>query len=85
MGIYCTGLPKLPLSQPDAACSHATIPVVHMPSLIRDLRTATCESGLLQLVAHATKVYGLWRNACVLGVIAPLLHDIIEESWAMTA
>ncbi|KAJ7856849.1 hypothetical protein B0H14DRAFT_3641385 [Mycena olivaceomarginata] len=102
MGIYCTRLPKLPLSQPDAAYSHATIPVVPIclpppgtfallhaylytqnPGTLA-LLTPPQESGLLQLVAHATKVHGLWRNARALGVIAPLLYDVVEESWAKT-
>ncbi|KAJ7815364.1 hypothetical protein B0H14DRAFT_2847849, partial [Mycena olivaceomarginata] len=102
MGIYCTRLPKLPLSQSDVACSHATIPVVPIclpspgtfallhaylytqnPGTLA-LLTPPQESGLLQLVPHATKVHGLWRNACALGVIAPLLYDVIEESWAKT-
>ncbi|KAJ7939987.1 hypothetical protein B0H13DRAFT_2300043 [Mycena leptocephala] len=90
MGIYCTRLPKAPFSQSDVACSHATIPALLHAYLYTQnpgtlaLLTPPQESGLLQLVPHATKVHSLWRNACALGVIAPLLYDVIEESWAKT-
>ncbi|KAJ7833548.1 hypothetical protein B0H14DRAFT_2800617, partial [Mycena olivaceomarginata] len=102
MRIYCTRLHKLPLSKPDAASSHATVPVVpvclpspgtfallHAYLYTQNPRTLSPltplqEASLPQLVVHATEVHGLWRNACALGVISPLLYDVIEESWAKT-
>ncbi|KAJ7906863.1 hypothetical protein B0H13DRAFT_2504695 [Mycena leptocephala] len=41
-----------------------------------------CESNLMQLAAHTSKVHGLWCNACALGVVDPHLYDVTEAAWA---
>ncbi|KAJ6591220.1 hypothetical protein DFH09DRAFT_1358575 [Mycena vulgaris] len=68
---------------------HRQLPVRHqarrIPSPRRSSpRSRPCESDLLQLVTHATKIHGLWRNACALGVVDPQLYDVVEASWAHT-
>ncbi|KAJ7057184.1 hypothetical protein C8F01DRAFT_1233606 [Mycena amicta] len=54
-----------------------------------DLRTALktpcdADGDLLRLAAHAHKVHGLWRNACILGVVDERFYEIVEEAWAQT-
>ncbi|KAJ7790600.1 hypothetical protein B0H14DRAFT_2939033 [Mycena olivaceomarginata] len=78
-------VPVVPLCLP----SPGTFPLLHAYLYTQNPRTLAPlmplqEASLPQLVVHATKVHGLWRNACALGVISPLLYEVIEESWAKT-
>ncbi|KAJ7742741.1 hypothetical protein DFH07DRAFT_1063687 [Mycena maculata] len=98
-GTHCANLPALPASQPSTSSARATVPVVPVrlpspetfPLLQSYLYTQQppslappCDSDLLRLAPHAKKVYGLWRNACVLGVVDAPLYDAIEASWERT-
>ncbi|KAJ7026537.1 hypothetical protein C8F04DRAFT_1238546 [Mycena alexandri] len=74
----------LPLPSPETfSLLHAYLytqqPAVLLASLARP-----CETDLLQLAAHANKIHGLWRNACLLGLVDAQLYDVIEASWEST-
>ncbi|KAJ7481727.1 hypothetical protein FB451DRAFT_1085388 [Mycena latifolia] len=77
-------LPVVPLRLP----SPETFALLHsylytqQPATLLAALAPSCESDLLQLAGHATKVHGLWRNACALGVVDARLYDVIEASWA---
>ncbi|KAJ7216469.1 hypothetical protein GGX14DRAFT_604842 [Mycena pura] len=97
---HCAALPALPPSlSAGSSSAHATLPVIslRLPSpetfalLHAYLYTHNlavlappCDGDLLQLVAHAHKIHGLWRNACALGVVDERLYDAVEEAWART-
>ncbi|KAJ7793459.1 hypothetical protein B0H14DRAFT_3889299 [Mycena olivaceomarginata] len=76
---------------PSALPSPETFPLLHaylytqQPATLRASLTYPCESAsdLLQLATHASKIHGLWRNACTLGVVDPQLYDVIEASWSI--
>ncbi|KAJ7628617.1 hypothetical protein FB45DRAFT_918767 [Roridomyces roridus] len=79
-------IPVVPLCLP----SLETFPLLHAylytqntPALLASL-APPCEADLLRLTQHARKVYGLWSNACALGVVDGLLYDAIEASWEAT-
>ncbi|KAJ7792264.1 hypothetical protein B0H14DRAFT_2932101 [Mycena olivaceomarginata] len=61
-------------------CTHTSTP--SSPPPLRASLAYPCESAsdLLQLATHASKIHGLWRNACTLGVVDPQLYDVIEAS-----
>ncbi|KAJ7799014.1 hypothetical protein B0H14DRAFT_1711731 [Mycena olivaceomarginata] len=96
MRIYCTRLHKLPPLETrrcwftllsllcQCAFPHRGPSRCYMRTFTRRIRGRSPRLRLPQLVVHATEVHGLWRNACALGVISPLLYDVIEESWAKT-
>ncbi|KAF8178117.1 hypothetical protein K438DRAFT_2022036 [Mycena galopus ATCC 62051] len=79
-------IPVVPLRLP----SPETFPLLHaylytqQPSTLLASLGLPCESDLLRLATHASKIYGLWRNACTLGVVDPQLYDAIEASWENT-
>ncbi|KAJ7057171.1 hypothetical protein C8F01DRAFT_1028755 [Mycena amicta] len=56
------------------------------PSYLRTALKTPCDADgdLLRLAAHAHKVHGLWRNACILGVVDERFYEIVEEAWAQT-
>ncbi|KAJ7792256.1 hypothetical protein B0H14DRAFT_3890079 [Mycena olivaceomarginata] len=76
---HCARLPTLPLSQPSTSSPSATIPVV--PFCLPSPETFPAAA---HLATHASKIHGLWRNACTLGVVDPQLYDVIEASWEHT-
>nr|GAT55417.1 predicted protein [Mycena chlorophos] len=57
------------------------------PSVLRTALKTPCEAeaegDLLRLAAHAQKIHGLWRNACVLGLVDTdgRAFEVIEEAW----
>ncbi|KAF7319320.1 hypothetical protein HMN09_00269600 [Mycena chlorophos] len=53
------------------------------PSILRAALKTPCEADgdLLRLAAHARKIYGLWQNACLLGLVDARAFEVIEESW----
>ncbi|KAK7042267.1 hypothetical protein R3P38DRAFT_3260301 [Favolaschia claudopus] len=64
---------------------HGYLYTQHSPLLRRRSRPSVrSRIDLLQLATHASKIHGLWRNACALGVVDAQLYDIIEESWERT-
>ncbi|KAJ7120971.1 hypothetical protein C8R44DRAFT_705717 [Mycena epipterygia] len=79
-------IPVVPLRLP----SPETFPLLHshlymqQPAALLAALAPPCEADLLRLAAHARKVYGLWRNACALGVVDTQLYDIVEASWERT-
>ncbi|KAJ7846101.1 hypothetical protein B0H14DRAFT_2584386 [Mycena olivaceomarginata] len=81
-------IPVVPFCLP----SPETFPLLHaylytqQPATLRAFFAYPCESAsdLLQLATHASKIHGLWRNACTLGVVDPQLYDVIEASWEHT-
>ncbi|KAJ7173135.1 hypothetical protein C8R43DRAFT_1119937 [Mycena crocata] len=81
-----TTVPVVPLRLP----SPETFPLLHaylytqQPETLLAALAPPCESDLLRLATHSHKIHGLWRNACVLGVVDEPLYDIIESSWEQT-
>ncbi|KAJ7177857.1 hypothetical protein C8R46DRAFT_1075129 [Mycena filopes] len=81
-----TTVPVVPLRLP----SPETFPLLHaylytqQPATLLASLARPCETDLLQLAAHANKIRGLWRNACLLGVVDAPLYDVIEASWEST-
>ncbi|KAJ7026541.1 hypothetical protein C8F04DRAFT_1045526 [Mycena alexandri] len=81
-----TTVPVVPLRLP----SPATFSLLHaylytqQPATLLASLARPCETDLLQLAAHANKIHGLWRNACLLGVVDAQLYDVIEASWEST-
>ncbi|KAJ6588522.1 hypothetical protein B0H19DRAFT_921767 [Mycena capillaripes] len=79
-------IPVVPLRLP----SPETFPLLHaylytqQPAILLASLAHPCGSDLLQLATHANKIHGLWRNACMLGVVDPRLYDAIESSWEST-
>ncbi|KAJ6591204.1 hypothetical protein DFH09DRAFT_975591 [Mycena vulgaris] len=79
-------LPVVPLRLPSPetfALLHSWI-YTQQPATLLAALAPPCQSDLLQLATHATKIHGLWRNACALGVVDPQLYDVVEASWAHT-
>ncbi|KAJ7173127.1 hypothetical protein C8R43DRAFT_1119930 [Mycena crocata] len=81
-----TTVPVVPLRLP----SPETFPLLHaylytqQPETLLAALAPPCEADLLRLATHSHKIHGLWRNACVLGVVDEQLYDIIESSWEQT-
>ncbi|KAJ7139596.1 hypothetical protein C8R44DRAFT_606082 [Mycena epipterygia] len=79
-------IPVVPLRLP----SPETFPLLHahlytrQPAALLAALAPPCEADLLRLAAHASKVYGLWHNACALGVVDSQLYDAVEASWERT-
>ncbi|KAJ7701842.1 hypothetical protein B0H17DRAFT_1327468 [Mycena rosella] len=79
-------IPVVPLRVP----SPETFALLHsymytqQPAILLAALAPPCESDILQLASHATKVHGLWRNACALGVVDSSLYDVLDASWAAT-
>jgi len=79
-------IPVVPLRLP----SPETFPLLHaylytqQPTTLLASLAHPCDSDLVQLATHASKIHGLWRNACMLGVVDPRLYDVIEASWETT-
>ncbi|KAF7342068.1 hypothetical protein MVEN_01794100 [Mycena venus] len=79
-------IPIVPLRLP----SPETFPLLHaylythQPATLLASLAHPCVSDLVQLATHASKIHGLWRNACTLGVVDPQLYDVIEASWGST-
>ncbi|KAJ7792244.1 hypothetical protein B0H14DRAFT_2394725 [Mycena olivaceomarginata] len=81
-------IPVVPFCLP----SPESFPLLHaylytqQPAILRASLAYPCESAsdLLQLATHASKIHGLWRNACTLGVVDSQLYDVIEASWEHT-
>ncbi|KAK7001060.1 hypothetical protein R3P38DRAFT_3284860 [Favolaschia claudopus] len=79
-------VPVVPLRIPSPetfTLLHGYLYTQHSPSFLAAL-APPCASDLLQLTTHASKIHGLWRNACALGVVDAPLYDIIEDSWERT-
>ncbi|KAJ6481821.1 hypothetical protein C8R45DRAFT_1215633 [Mycena sanguinolenta] len=79
-------VPVVPLRLP----SPETFPLLHAylytrdtSSLLASLRPS-CDADMVQLAMHASRIHGLWRNACALGVVDEQLYDVIETSWYST-
>ncbi|KAF8178124.1 hypothetical protein K438DRAFT_1681171 [Mycena galopus ATCC 62051] len=70
--------------------SPETFPLLHaylytqQPATLLASLVHPCESDLLRLATHASKIHGVWRNACTLGVVDPRLYAVIEASWEST-
>ncbi|KAJ7726879.1 hypothetical protein B0H16DRAFT_1591557, partial [Mycena metata] len=81
-----TTVPVVPLRLP----SPETFPLLHaylytkQPATLLASLARPCETDLLQLAGHANKILGLWRNACLLGVVDAQLYAVIEASWEST-
>ncbi|KAJ7031562.1 hypothetical protein C8F04DRAFT_1397090 [Mycena alexandri] len=81
-----TTVPVVPLRLPSPetfSLLHAYLYTQQPATLLASL-ARPCETDLLQLAAHANKIHGLWRNACLLGVVDAQLYDVIEASWEST-
>ncbi|KAJ7248133.1 hypothetical protein B0H12DRAFT_1235051 [Mycena haematopus] len=79
-------IPVVPVRLP----SPETFPLLHaylytrQPATLLASLAHSCDSDMVQLAMHASKIHGLWRNACTLGVVDPQLYDVIEASWYST-
>ncbi|KAF7366433.1 hypothetical protein MSAN_00900200 [Mycena sanguinolenta] len=79
-------VPVIPLRLP----SPETFPLLHAylytrdsASLLASLRPS-CDADMVQLAMHASRIHGLWRNACALGVIDEQLYNVLQTLWSST-
>ncbi|KAJ7093920.1 hypothetical protein B0H15DRAFT_904911 [Mycena belliarum] len=85
-GCATVTLPVIPLRlpAPETFALLQSYLYTQQPAFLLAALAPPCEADILQLVAHATKMHGVWRNACALGVVDARLYDILDASWAHT-
>ncbi|KAJ7628670.1 hypothetical protein FB45DRAFT_918921 [Roridomyces roridus] len=83
---WFTAIPVIPLRMPSLETFHIlrTFLYTQQPESVLDALAPPCVPDLPLLVQHARKIYGLWRNACELGVVDQRLYDAIQDSWERT-
>lgn len=79
-----TTLPVIPLCLPSPetfALLQTYLYTKHTTSLLMALLPSNNAPDVLSLSRLAMMIHGIWRNACVLGVVDEQLFDTIDKAW----